>query len=80
MMEEDYYDWLDRTEQERDNELATEEYIEQLETALMIACKYLKKAGVVYGKENGKPVRLSTNNWYEKLMEKAKAEMAGELK
>ena len=52
--------------------LTEKEYIEQLETALTTACKYLKKAGVVYGKENGKPIRLSANNWFQKLMEDAK--------
>ena len=41
----------------------------KLETALMNACKYLKKAGVVYDKKNGKPIRLSKENWYIRLME-----------
>lgn len=40
--------------------------------ALMKACKLLHKAGVVAGKKDGKPIRLGTNAWYDKLLEDAK--------
>lgn len=43
--------------------------------ALVKACKLLKKAGVVYGKENGKPVRLGKDAWFEKLVQDATKEM-----
>lgn len=44
----------------------------ELEIALMKACRLLHKAGVVAGKKDGKPIRLSTNDWYDKLLEDAK--------
>lgn len=50
-------------------------YISQLEKALSKACKLLKKAGVVYGKENGKPIRLSPSEWFLKLLEDARNEL-----
>ena len=50
-------------------------YISQLEKALSKACKLLKKAGVVYGKKDGKPIRLSPSEWFLKLLEDARNEI-----
>lgn len=45
------------------------------EEALKRACKLLKKAGVVYRRVNGKPVRFSWEAWYDRLIEDAESEV-----
>jgi hypothetical protein len=52
--------------------------IEILTLALLNACRILKKAGVVYGKVDGKPIRLSKDEWLKQLVKDAKAELGEE--
>ena len=87
--DDSFFDVLEQLEQLIDEYFELKNKYEHIETersmfkrelsimsaALVKACKLLKKAGVVYGKENGKPVRLGKDAWFEKLVNAATKEM-----
>lgn len=72
---DEYFEMKNKCEHVETERLMFKREFSVILAALVKACKLLKKAGVVYGKENGKPIRLGKDAWFEKLVEDAAKEM-----